>query len=175
MRQASEPLIVTHIVAIAKNRVIGADGKLPWHLPEDLKFFKAETTGHAIIMGRKTFDSIGKALPGRLSIVVSRRPAPTRAEGDPNLIFVASVDEAFAAANVRRGKWGDEVFVIGGGEIYRATLERADKIFLTEVAHDVPGDVTYPEFQERDFTEELREDFAAPFAYSRRTLIRKKN
>ena len=164
-------LTITHIVAIAANRVIGVDGKLPWHLPEDLKFFKAETMGHAMIMGRKTFESIGKALPGRLSIVVSRRELPV--EGDPNLIFVKSVDEALAAATVRRGKWGDEAFVIGGGEIYRATLERADKIFLTSVAHAVDGDVTYPEIPAGAFYEEVREDFDKPFGYSRQTLIKK--
>ena len=103
-------ITLTHIVACSANGIIGRNGELPWHLPSDLKFFKQVTTGHTIIMGRKTFESIGKALPKRLSIVITRQN-PELPEG---VLKAESLDEAFAIAEKESEKWGSEVFVIGG-------------------------------------------------------------
>ncbi len=124
---------ISLIVAIAQNGVIGRDNQLIWHLPDDLKQFKRLTTGHPIIMGRKTFESIGKPLPNRTSIVVTRSKNWTF-EG---VVVVNSVAEALEAA---RQTGTDEAFVIGGAEIYRLTLPIADKIYLTEVKSDFEGD-----------------------------------
>lgn len=125
------------VAALARNRVIGKDGKLPWsRIPGDLPRFKAMTLGHTVIMGRKTFDSIGKALPGRTNVVVTR-DAGFRADG---VEVAASIDAALA----RPG----ELFVIGGGELYAATLARADQLELTRVNADFDGDVRFPDFDE---------------------------
>ncbi|MBX9632520.1 MAG: dihydrofolate reductase, partial [Burkholderiales bacterium] len=116
---------VSLIAAVASNGVIGRDGRMPWHLPEDLKRFKALTMGHAIVMGRKTFDSIGRLLPGRRTIIVTRQPN-YRVEGAE---VVSSIDDAIALA-----RNDDEVFVIGGGEIYAQALPLATRLHLTEIA-----------------------------------------
>jgi dihydrofolate reductase len=130
----SGPEIVFH-VARADNGVIGRDGALPWHLPGDLKFFKQRTMGKPMVMGRKTFESFPAALPGRRHIVLTRDPA-WQAEGAEG---VRSVDEAIAVA-------GDvtEIAVIGGAEIFALFLPRADRIELTELHRDVPGDTRMP-------------------------------
>jgi len=126
---------VSLIAAVAANGVIGRDGRMPWHLPEDLKRFKALTMGHAIVMGRKTFDSIGRLLPGRRTIIVTRQPN-YRVEGAE---VVNSLDDAIALA-----RNDDEVFVIGGGEIYAQALPRATRLHLTEIAATAEGDVRFP-------------------------------
>ena len=127
---------VSLVVAIAQNGVIGRDGGLPWHLPEDLRHFRRVTTGHAIIMGRKTWDSIGRPLPKRRSIVVSRQPA-LRLDGAE---VAGSLDEALALA----AQTDPEPMVIGGASMYEAALPRADRIYLTEVLEDAEGDVRFP-------------------------------
>jgi len=133
---------VTLVVARARDGVIGADGGLPWHLPEDLKHFRALTTGHAIVMGRRTWDSIGRALPGRRSIVVSR-DAHRTFDGAER---ASSVDEAIAIAS-RRGPdpsiATDEVFVIGGAQLFAAALPVADRAVVTEIDLDVEGDAYF--------------------------------
>lgn len=116
-------------------RVIGAQGRLPWHIPEDLKHFKALTMGHSMIMGRRTYESIGRLLPGRRSIIVTRQAGYT-VDG---AVVVHSVEEALAACSGE-----DEAFVIGGGEIYVQALPHADRIHLTEVDHTTPGDTWFP-------------------------------
>jgi dihydrofolate reductase len=131
---------ISLVAAMAKNRVIGANNALPWRLPEDLKHFKALTLGHPIVMGRKTFESIGKALPGRTNIVVSRSTQFTAA----GCLVVASPEAALAAGFAAEG--GEEVCVIGGAELYRALLARADCIYLTEIDRVVEGDAHFPEF-----------------------------
>jgi dihydrofolate reductase len=120
---------------MARNRVIGANGKLPWHLPSDLKRFKALTMGHHIIMGRNTFESIDRILPGRISVVISRNPAYR-----PDGVLVADgLGKALALAA------GDsEVFVIGGEQIFRETLDVADRILMTEIDRDFAGDTFFP-------------------------------
>jgi dihydrofolate reductase len=123
------------IVAMARNRVIGRDGKLPWHLSADLKRFRALTMGHHIIMGRKTWESIGRPLPGRTSIVVTRNPSYVAA----GATAVSSLAAALAAA-----REDTEVFVIGGAEVYRDALPLADRIYLTQLQADYAGDVYFP-------------------------------
>ncbi len=160
-------MIVTQIVAMAENRVIGAQGKLPWHLSEDLRFFKQTTLGHAMIVGRKTFDSFGRPLPGRLNVVITRTPQV----GSELVVHASSLEDALRICAERRGRWGDEVFVAGGGEIYRTALPRTDRIWLTRVLHPVVGDVTYPELPP-EFAAVETQSFAEPFPYTR-TLYRR--
>lgn len=156
------------IVAVARNNIIGRDNKLVWHLPADMKFFKNTTMGHTLIMGRKTFESFGKPLPGRTSIVITRQ-AGWQYEG----VSVAhSLDDAIALAPKN-----EEVFVIGGAEIYRQALPYCYKIYLTLVHHDFEGDTSFPEV---DFSEwELMSDVKHPadeknaFDYSFRVYKRK--
>lgn len=151
---------------MAKNRVIGKDGALPWHLPEDLKRFKALTMGHHIVMGRKTWESIGRLLPGRHHVIISRSPGYRVAGAH----VVHSTEAAIAACA------GDnEIFVIGGGEIYRQTLPIADRIYLTEIALDPKGDTEFPEIRPGDWRETRREqkvDAASGLHYAFSTLDR---
>jgi dihydrofolate reductase len=123
------------IVARASNGVIGKDNQLPWHLPADLKYFKAVTMGKPIVMGRKTFQSIGRPLPGRQNIVVTRNP-----DFDSNGITVVhSVEAAIAAANQVA-----EIMLIGGTELYKLSLPLVDRIYLTEIHQDFDGDAHFP-------------------------------
>lgn len=128
-------MIVSLIVAVAENGTIGRDGDLPWRLSDDLKRFKRITTGHAIVMGRRTFESIGRALPGRTTIVLTRDASWTPPDG---VIAVPSLEAALARAP------GDEVFVIGGASVYEEALPRADRLYLTRVHADVEGDTRFP-------------------------------
>ena len=132
------------VVAMSRNGVIGRDNRLPWRLPADLAFFKRVTMGHPVIMGRRTYESIGKPLPGRANIVVSGNPA-FRA---PGCTVVRSMDEAYRAA----GDAG-EVAIIGGSAIFEAALPQADVIYLTEVDADVEGDVFFPPFDRSQWRE----------------------
>jgi dihydrofolate reductase len=132
------------IAAMSEDRVIGRNGTLPWHLPADLKHFKELTLGHAIIMGRRTFESIGKPLPGRTSIVLSHKESL----GVPGVLTARSIEEAVELAP------GDaEVFVIGGHEVFQSALPTADRMYITLVHTAVPdGDVHFPPFDEADWT-----------------------
>lgn len=142
------------IAAVARNGVIGRGGDLPWRISADLKFFKATTMGKPIIMGRRTFASIGTALPGRHNIVVTRNPHFT-ADG---IEVAGDLDQALAIA-ARHG--GGEIMVIGGGEIYAAALGRAGRLYLTEVHADAEGDVYFPELDRAQWREVSRDDHAA--------------
>ncbi len=137
---------------MARNGVIGKDDKLPWRLSIDLKRFRALTMGHHIVMGRKTFESIGRLLPGRKTVIVSRNPR-YRIEG---AIVVASVDAAIEACGN-----DSEIFFIGGGELYRQVLDRIDRIYLTEVETNVEGDTHFPPFNRNGWIETSREAFPA--------------
>lgn len=132
----SHPL-VSMIVAMAQNGVIGRDNSLPWRLPEDLRRFKAITMGKPILMGRKTFESIGKPLPGRLNFVLTRN-RDWHAEG---VVVVNSVEEA-----LRNVRGTDELIAIGGAEIYRLFMPFARRIYLTQVHAEVEGDTVFPDF-----------------------------
>lgn len=153
--------MIALVVAVSENGVIGSKNGLPWHLPADLKKFKRLTTGHAIIMGRKTWESIGRPLPDRRMLVVTRDPG--KLAGQPVEAF-ASLEAALAAAGE------DEVFVIGGGEIFREALPRAGRVYLTRVHADIPGDITFPSLPEAEWREVAREDHEPdgknPHAYS---------
>lgn len=140
------PSRVSLVAALARNGVIGRRNALPWHLPEDLKRFKALTLGHPVVMGRKTFDSIlaslGKPLPGRTNVVVSRSGTPSLLGVESrweNVHVAASLEEALRIA----GGTG-EIFIIGGAQLYALALPRADRLYLTEVLADVEGDVFFP-------------------------------
>lgn len=130
---------VALIVAAAENNVIGRNNQLPWHLPQDLKYFKARTLGKPIIMGRKTFESIGRPLPGRPNIVVTRNPAWSAAGAHA----VSDIDEALVLAGQLAETHEQEVMVIGGAEIYKAALPRADRIYLTRIELPMEGDAFF--------------------------------
>lgn len=141
-------MTVTLVAAVAANGVIGADGTMPWHLPEDLARFKALTMGHTMIMGRRTYESIGRPLPGRTTVVVTRQP-DWSADG---VIVVGSVDDALAIPD------DDEAFVVGGAEIYRQTLDAADVLEITLIDERPAGDTYFPEVDWEDWEEVERED-----------------
>ncbi len=144
-------MIVSIIVAVANNNAIGGNNQLLWHISADLKRFKAITSGHAIVMGRKTYESIGKPLPNRQNIVISRNRELTL----PGADVVESVVAAKAVAK------GEELFIIGGGEIYRQTMALANRIYLTRVWADYMADTFFPEIDMRIWKEVSREDFPA--------------
>ena len=160
--------MISSIVAAAENDVIGNQGDLPWRLSDDLKRFKATTMGKPIVMGRKTWESIGRPLPGRQNIVITRQ-AGFSAEGCD---VVGSADDAIAAAGD-----ADEIMVIGGSEIYSLFLSRADRLYLTRVHADVDGDATFPAVDESMWTTVSDERHAADdkneFDYSFRVYNRK--
>lgn len=142
------------IVAMSKNRVIGDSNTLIWHLPEDLKRFRQLTTGNTIVMGRKTYESIGKPLPNRRSIIITRDPDYS-AEGCE---VVNSLEEALLLSN-------NDCFIIGGGEIYRQVIDIADRIYLTVINKEFEGDTSFPEL--KDWVEISYEDFSNDdFEYS---------
>lgn len=139
----TKSLPLSLIAALGENRVIGVDNSMPWHLPGDFKYFKATTLGKPIIMGRKTWDSLGRPLPGRLNIVVSRQ-TDLQLEG-------AEVYPSLEAAVVRAEEWAreqgvDEVMLIGGAQLYAQGLAQADRLYLTRVALSPEGDAWFPEF-----------------------------
>lgn len=146
------------IAALAENRVIGRDNQLPWHLPADLKHFKAKTLGKPIIMGRKTWDSLGRPLPGRLNLVVSRQEN-LQLEG-------AEVFASLEAAIVRADEWAraqgvDELMLIGGAQLYEQGLAQAERLYLTRVALQPEGDAWFPVFDEAAWQRREVEAFAA--------------
>jgi dihydrofolate reductase len=160
-------MVVSLVVAVAENGVIGRDNALPWRLPNDLKFFKRTTLGHPILMGRATFESIGRPLPGRSNLVLSHNPA-LQIEG---CTVVHSLEAAIAASTDAQ-----ELMVIGGAQVYAQILPRADRIYLTRVHADVSGDSYFPAFDttqwRADSTERHEADAQHAYAYSFITLQR---
>lgn len=139
----------SQLVACSQNRIIGREGQLPWKLPADLKRFKELTMGHTLIMGRKTYDSIGRPLPGRCTIVVSRQAKTLQL---PEGVYaVPDLEAAYALAAELAPRWGDESFIVGGGEIYRQSLAVTERVYLTEVELTVAGDTSYPELPAGEF------------------------
>lgn len=143
--EMTQALPLAMIAALADNRVIGVDNRLPWHLPQDLKHFKAMTLGKPVIMGRKTWDSLGRPLPGRLNIVVTRQ-AGLQLEG-------AEVFTSLDAALERAAEWAqqeeaEELMLIGGAQLYGEALERAERLYLTRVGLSPAGDAHFPEVDE---------------------------
>jgi len=151
---ASGKVRVALVVAVAENGVIGKGGKLPWHISSDLKFFRAVTMDKPIVMGRKTFDSIGKPLDGRDNIVITRNK-----EFSANGVHVVpGIDEALELARKKAEERScDEISIIGGAQIYKLTLPFADVIYLTEVHTEPEGDATFPELDKKVWKEVSRE------------------
>jgi dihydrofolate reductase len=163
----SSPYSLALIVAMAQNRVIGRNNKLPWYLSEDLKYFKRITMGKPVIMGRLTFESIGRPLPGRTNIVVTRNQ-DYAAEG---VKVVHSLEQAKQLCeSIAEVDGSDEAMVIGGAQIYQQALSYADRLYLTEVHANVEGDAYFPEFDRSQWQEISRENFQAtgpnPYDYS---------
>ena len=131
------------IVAMASNSVIGDKGEIPWHIPGEQKMFKDITMGHAMIMGRKTYEDIGRALPGRTSIVTTRQTDYAA----PDCIVVNDLESALKSCPADES----EAFIIGGGQIFNETIATADRIYLSVLPREVPGDTYFPEFSESDF------------------------
>ena len=153
---------ISAIVAMSQNRVIGRAGQLPWKLPEDLKHFRRLTTGHPVIMGRKTYESIGRVLPHRDNIIVSRQVGLAI----PGAQVVLSLEKAFQLC---QGKT-DEIFVIGGAQIYEAAYPFIQRLYLTLIQKEMEGDTFFPVFNPSDFTEVSREERTEegehPFSYT---------
>ena len=160
---------ITLIAAMARNRAIGKDGEMPWHLPGELKHFKETTMGKPIVMGRKTWESIGRALPGRQNIVVTRNPGYQA----PGCELARSLDEAVHAAR------GEEVMIIGGGQLYRQSITWADRMILTEVDCEPGADTWFPEWREGDWRKLSERSVAADdrnrWSYTVAEWIRKKD
>jgi len=151
---------ITLIAALSRDFGIGEQGKLPWHIPEDLKRFRARTRGHPVVMGRKTFESIGRALPERPNWIITRTPGAVRTDLPGDLRVTTSLDEALAEAQAWALECGlSEVFVIGGGEIYAQALPRADRLDLTEVEVELGAraDAFFPRWEAYQFRESFSE------------------
>lgn len=146
--------MLSHIVAASENNVIGVDGQLPWRLPNDFKYFKNKTWGMPVIMGRNTFESLKKDLPGRINIVLTKQK-----DWHPGNVFVThTIDEAIEKAKESDAK---EIFVIGGGEIFKQTMEKVNRIYLTRVHTMVEGDTSYPEINTSQWKLTNAESFPA--------------
>jgi dihydrofolate reductase len=145
-------MILSIIVALSENNVVGINNQLPWHLSADLKRVKALTMGHHLIMGRKTYESIGKPLPGRTNVIITRNKN-FNAEG---CVVVSSLTEAFEKA-----KDDNEAFVFGGGEIFREALPKVNKIYMTRIHQHFEGDTRFPELNPKEWREISRQDYNA--------------
>jgi len=142
--------IISLIAAMAKNRVIGYHNQLPWHLPADLKHFKAITLGKPIVMGRKTYESIGKPLPERMNIILSTNASYQA----PGCYVVSNLDEAIQAASI-----AEEILIIGGARIYQAYLPLVQRMYLTFIDAEVEGDAFFPQFDEQTWNVVSKEDY----------------
>ena len=160
----SKKILLSHIVATSRNNVIGLKNKLPWHIPEDLKYFYDTTKNKALIMGRKTFESLGKALPNRLNVVLTKNK-DFKEEG---AIVFPSFDEAlgYCEKEDHIKKYGKEIFITGGGEIYKQTLKLMDRLYITRINKDYKGDAFYPEIPMDQFKEVSRIDRSEPVSFS---------
>jgi len=154
-------MVISLVVAMDRNRLIGTNKQLPWHLPADLRHFKEITMGKPILMGRKTWESIGRPLPGRINVVVTANPGFMA----PGCIVMHSIEEALAAMGHHK-----ELMVIGGADLYRQLLPRAERIYLTWVDHAFAGDTWFPELDKCDWKEVSRQDHGPdqknPYPYS---------
>ena len=146
--------MLTHIVAASENNIIGVKNGLPWRLPDDFKYFKNKTWGMPVIMGRATFESLKKDLPGRLNVVLTKKK-DWKAD---NVVVAHTIDEAIDKAKDSGSK---EIFIIGGGEIFRETLHMVGRVYLTRVHTTVEGDTTYPELNPAEWTQIKAETFPA--------------
>jgi len=157
-------MTITVMAAVGSNLVIGREGTMPWHLPQDLAHFKATTMGHTLVMGRRTYESIGRPLPGRRTIVLTRQ----RAWHAPSVEVAHTLPEGFALAGPT------DVFVVGGSEVYRQAMPFADQMLLTQIAQSPEGDAYFPAFEPDDWRETGREEHEgfAFVTYARRRMLR---
>lgn len=164
-------MVISLIVAMANNSVIGKNNKIPWHLPADLAWFKKNTLNKPIIMGRKTFESIGHPLRQRRNIIISRQPVNVKYQHDPNIIWVNSLVAALNAANS-----ANEVMIIGGSNIYKQALPLAHRLYLTQVESTIDGDTFFPNYLEYQwqltFSEYHQADNQNSYAYQFTVLDR---
>ena len=150
------PLHLSILVAMAKNRVIGRNNRLPWHLPADLKHFKFLTMGQTIVMGRKTYESIGKPLPGRANVIITRQ-----ADYEvPGAMVVHSLEDALLICE-ETSTGHSENFIIGGEKLYRQALKICQRMYITEIQRDFKGDVFFPEFDRTEWEETQRDKHIA--------------
>ena len=164
-------LFYSHICALAENRTIGFQNKLPWHIPEDLKFFKQKTLNKIIIMGRKTFESLGRPLPNRLNIVLTSRPKLLK--NIKNITVFSSLEKAFHFCEEYKLKtshpqenYGNEIFIIGGGQLFKESLHKVQFLYLTHIHKNYKGDAFYPEIPNDLFKEIDRKHCPGKPAYS---------
>lgn len=164
-------MILSSIVAVSLNHGIGKDNQLPWHLPADLKFFKTTTMGCPVVMGRKTFQSIGRTLPGRKNVVITRDKS-FNADKAFDIDIVSSIEEAISGLQSEK-----EVFIIGGGEIFRQSMNLIDTIYLTVVNTTIEADVFFPEIDKTQFElvweEAHQADEKNKFDYTFQKYVRK--
>jgi len=164
-------MVVSLIVAMDRNHGIGLNNRLPWRLPDDLKRFKSLTLDHHMIMGRKTYESIGKALPGRTSIVISRNSGFSA----PDYLLAPSLESALELAETNGEQ---EVFVIGGSQVFKDALPQADRIYLTQVHVSLPADVYFPEIDPDEWEDQMTEfhppDNKHPFGFTFQKLVRRR-
>jgi dihydrofolate reductase len=160
---------ISLVVAVSNNGVIGDKSTIPWDIPEDRKYFKSLTMSHPILMGRKTYESIGGPLPGRLNIVITRQRDydPGRTEGSAPCMVVRSIDEAMESAKAEET---DEIFIIGGAQIYKQFLPKADRVYMTQIHHHFKGDTHFPSLG-KNWRETNREDRLLDRPYSLSYLV----
>lgn len=157
---------VIQIAAMAANRTIGKGNDLPWRIPEDFQFFKDQTTGKMLIMGRKTYESIPPTgLPNRHIVIVTRNTDYKSKESDGSVV-VGSIKEAYEYCKTQTEKYGDEIWIAGGSEIYRQTLPDTDQIILTEIEKEYEGDAFFPEFSLEEFKLNKKIEKTDPEAFS---------
>lgn len=165
-------MIISLIVAMANNRVIGLNNQMPWHLPADLAWFKKNTLNKPVIMGRKTFESIGRPLPNRHNIIISRTP---QTSDNPQVTWVSSLEHAIEVS-----KGSDEVMVIGGGNIYQQAITMANRLYLTHIDAELEGDTHFPNYHDiakwqSVFSEKHQKDDKNPYDYTFEILEKNSN
>lgn len=165
-------MTISHIVAAASNDVIGVNNTLPWNIPEDMKFFREKTKGKALIMGRKTFESVGHPLPHRLNVVITRQR--DYKVDDPNVVVLPDLKSAIEYCEKHISKYGDEIFIIGGGEIFKESLPMVDVIYLTRIHKEYPGEVYYPKIDGSIFELVEQRDRSEPQPFSFLTYMRRR-
>lgn len=163
-------ITVAAIAAMSKNFAIGKDNQLLWHIPDDFRHFKETTMGKPVIMGRKTYQSLGKPLPGRTNIVITGKP--DQIEGD--ITIVATIDDAIAKAKqIAMDTGTDEVFIIGGGQIYEAAMPQTQRIYLTVINQEYEGDTFFPKINPAEWDEQIIQSAEEPVSYVIGILNRK--
>jgi dihydrofolate reductase len=164
-------MTLSHIVAASENDVIGRNNALPWDIPEDMKFFRDKTKGRALIMGRKTFESVGHPLPHRLNVVVTRNK--DFKFDAPNVVVQPDLQSAIEYCRSKVSQYGDEVFIIGGGEIFKESMALVDIIYLTRIHKEIQGDIFYPKVSADKFEVVEKRDRSEPVPFSFLTYKRK--